>query len=84
VAFAGLLLLVFPGRRRALRNWRSLVAMLILSAAMFTVAGCSSSGTTTTAPPVLTGGTTAGTYTLTVIGTSGGQTQTATSTITIN
>ncbi len=78
VSLAGLLLVFSPKRRRLLGNWRALSIVVLLSAALFTVAGCGTgSGAAIT-------GTNRGAYTLTVTGTSGGQTSTTTTALTIN
>lgn len=72
VAFAGLLLLGLPGRRRA---WQSLLSLVLLVAAMGVV-GCgggSSSGNTTPS----------GTYTVVVTATSGSVSQTSKVTVTV-
>jgi subtilase family serine protease len=68
VALAGLLLLVLPVRRRALRGV-SLACLLLVGLGL--VSGCSGSSTSIACSNVVTAGTTAGTYTVTVTGTSG-------------
>lgn len=80
VTFAGLLLLILPSRRKMLRSWRGLSLLFLLTVALFTAAGCGSGGSG--AGGVVTG-TTRGAYTLTVTGTGGGVTSSATSIITI-
>ncbi|MGD0730582.1 MAG: fibronectin type III domain-containing protein [Terracidiphilus sp.] len=77
---ACLVLIGIPLRRR---NWRSFLAMLALFAILAGgVSACSgSSGKACTA--LSTSGTTAGTYTITVTGTSGSVTETGTVTLTV-
>jgi len=79
-ALACILLIGIPGRRR---SWRRMLGLLTLLAALTCgVLACGVSGGT--APcNVVTPGTTAGTYTVTVVGTSGSTTSTGTVTLTV-
>ena len=61
---ACLLFFGIPARRR---SWRSMLGVLVLMAALGSLAACGGGGTTTTPPP--NSGTTAGMYTFTVTGT---------------
>jgi subtilase family serine protease len=74
-ALAGLLLLVLPVRKR--RGLRGLALVCLLAAGLGTMSGCSGSATTTACSNVVSAGTTAGTYTVTVTGISGTLTATA-------
>ncbi len=76
VSFAGLLLFLFPARRR-LRNWRAMSALVLFTIALFSAAGCGSGGGVAT-------GTTKGVYTLTITASGSGQTSTTTTAVTIN
>jgi subtilase family serine protease len=82
VVLAGLLL-VLPFRKR--RSLRSLAIAAFLIVGLASLSGCGGNGSTTlSCTPIVTPGTTAGPYTLTVTGTSGSITQTATVALTIN
>ena len=81
MAFAGLLILVFPGRRRTLRTWRGLAMALFLAAALFSAGGC---GSSSTAAVSTVNGTTKGIYTMTITGTSGTITTSTTTTVVVN
>jgi hypothetical protein len=79
---AGLFLFVIPRRRR---RWRSILSLVLsfvaLGAGLF---ACSSGGGGgTSCPAVLIPGTSPGTYTITVTGTSGAITKTGTVTVTV-
>jgi hypothetical protein len=63
-ALALLLFLGIPARRR---SWRSMLGILVVMAALGSLAACGGNGTTTSPPPPT--GTTAGMYTFTVTGT---------------
>jgi hypothetical protein len=76
---AGLLLLVLPVRRRGLRGL-ALVGLLVVG--LGALSGCNGS-TTVICQNSATSGTTAGTYTVTVTGTSGGLSATAPVTLTV-
>jgi hypothetical protein len=77
---AGLLLLVLPVRRRAVRGV-ALVGLLGVGLGM--MSGCSGSSSSTPCSNAVTAGTTAATYTVTVTGTSGSLTATAPATLTV-
>jgi pseudomonalisin len=81
VALAGLLLLVLPVRMR-----RGLALICLLGVGLGAMSGCGGAGTTVICPDVISAGTTAGTYTVTVTGSSGSLTETApvTFTVTVN
>jgi len=81
VALAGVLLLLLPSRRR--KMLRLLAMMLLLVAGLGSLSGCGGSSTGTACSNVISGGTTAGTYTVTVTGTSGSLTATAPVTIAV-
>ena len=74
-ALAGLLVVLLPVRRR--RGLRGLVLVCALAAGVWTLGGCSGSTTTAACSNVVSAGTSAGTYTVTVTGTSGALTATA-------
>ncbi|WP_263409258.1 Ig-like domain repeat protein [Terriglobus tenax] len=76
VAFAGLLFLLRPRRRRMM----PLLGLLLLLGAAGAMNGCGGGGTASTGTP----GTPVGTYTVTITGTSGAITQTATLSLTVN
>ncbi len=80
VALAGLLLLVLPVRRRAVRG---VALVVVLGLGLGLMSGCSGSSTSTPCANAVTSGTTAGTYTVTVTGTSGSLTATAPATLTV-
>jgi pseudomonalisin len=84
VALAGLLLLVLPVRKR--RMLRGLALVCLLGVGLGSMSGCGGTGTTVICSDVISAGTTAGTYTVTVTGSSGGLTETApvTFTVTVN
>ncbi|WP_245536314.1 beta strand repeat-containing protein [Terriglobus saanensis] len=75
VSLAGMLLLLWPKRRR-LPTLFAAIVLVALGLGAAGMSGCSSGGTTTTTTANQYPGTTAGTYTLTVTVTSGGLTQT--------
>jgi trimeric autotransporter adhesin len=78
-ALACVLLLGFPARRR---SWQTMLGAVVFLAVLTSgVVACSGGSATTSCTPVVSPGTTSGTYTVTVTGTSG--TTTATSTITL-
>ena len=79
-ALAGLLLLVLPVRRRAVRGM-ALVGLLGVGLGL--MSGCSGSSSSTPCSNAVTAGTTAATYTVTVTGTSGSLTATAPATLTV-
>lgn len=89
ITVASLCLLMLPRRRgNALKpyNWKSRTLPLLLFcglgiAALTALSGCGSGSTNQTAP---SGGTPAGTYTITVTGTSGAITQSTTFALTVN
>jgi subtilase family serine protease len=84
VALAGLLLLVLPvGKRRTLRG---LALVCLLALGLGSMSGCGGAATTVVCSNVVSAGTTAGTYTVTVTGISGNQMETApvTFTVTVN
>ena len=68
-ALATLLLVLLPTRRRVFRNWRALSVLALLSAAIFTTAGCGSGGSTAASTTVI--GTTKGVYSVSISGTGG-------------
>jgi hypothetical protein len=79
VAAAGMMLFWIPMRRR---RWPSLLAALLLFAALGVVSGCSGGSTGTVSQPIP--GTTAGTYTYTVSGVGNDSATTkATTTLTV-
>ena len=81
IVLAGLLL-ILPFRKR--RSLRALAIALFLIVGLASLNGCGGNGSvTTTCTPIVTG-TTTGPYTVTVTGTSGSITQTATVALTIN
>jgi N-acetylneuraminic acid mutarotase len=81
-ALAGLFLFIIPRRSRAWRSILSLVFSLVaLSGGL--VACSSGGGNGVACPPIVTFGTTAGTYIVTVTGTSGAITKTGTVTVTV-
>lgn len=80
VALAGFLLLLVPARRRRMLRGASLILLMGLGLAIMN--GCAA-GTVEVCPNDATAGTTAGTYTVTVTGTSGGLSVTAPATITV-
>jgi pseudomonalisin len=82
MAFAGVLLLVLPVRRR--KGLRMLVLACLVAAGLGSLSGCGGSSKGTSCTNVISGATTAGTYTVTVTGTGGGLTATAPVTITVN
>jgi len=77
-----LVLLGIPARRR---SWRAMLGMaLLLIACASGILACGGGGSSgTSCSPVTTPGTTAGTYTITVTGTSGSLTETGTVTLTV-
>jgi hypothetical protein len=79
---AGLLLFAFPKRRR---TWRSILSLVLSFVALAGgLVGCSSGGGSGVAcPAVIIPGTSAGTYIITVTGTSGAVTKTGTITVTV-
>jgi pseudomonalisin len=81
LALAGVLLLLVPVRRR--RVLRGAVLMLLLGLGLGMVGGCSGSSNSVPCSNVVTAGTTAGTYMVTVTGTSGSLSVTAPATITV-
>jgi subtilase family serine protease len=82
VVLAGLLL-VLPFRKR--RSLRSLAIAAFLIVGLASLSGCGGNGSTTlSCTPIVTPGSTTGPYTITVTGTSGSITQTATVALTIN
>ena len=71
LAFSALLLLLIPAtRRRALRQWRGLALLLLASATLLAASGCGSGGSSGSGGNS-NPGTTAGSYTVTITGTSG-------------
>lgn len=74
-ALAGLLLVLLPARRRL--TLRGLALVCGLAAGLVMMSGCSGSATTVACSNVVSAGTTAGTYTVTVTGTSGALTASA-------
>ncbi len=81
VMLAGLLLLVVPVRRR--RVLRGLSLACVLAVALGLMSGCSGSSTSVACSNVVSAGTTAGTYTVTVTGISGSLLATAPVTLTV-
>jgi subtilase family serine protease len=81
IALAGLLLLVLPVRKR--RSIRALAGILVLLG-VGSLSGCGGGSSTPPVCNVVVGGTTAGSYTVTVTGTSGSITQTTTVALTVN
>jgi trimeric autotransporter adhesin len=80
-ALASLFLFVIPKRGR---TWRSMFSLLLLSMALVGgVVACSGNGGGVACPTVIKSGTTAGTYLITVTGTSGAITKTGTVTVTV-
>jgi pseudomonalisin len=86
VAMAGLLLLLLPVRRR--KALRALAMVCLLGAGLGALSGCGGDAATVVKTAacsnVVTAGTTAGTYTVTVTGTSGSVTATAPVMLTVN
>jgi subtilase family serine protease len=82
-AFA-LLLLLLPFRKR--KSLRNLACIVLLVSGMASLSGCSGNSTTGggVCSNAISGGTSAGTYTVTVTGKSGSLTQTAMASITVN
>jgi len=78
VAMSGMLLFVLPGRRR---RWKALLGLLVFAAIAGVTTGCSTLSTPVTQP---TGGTTVGSYSFTVIGTSGTLTASTVVGVTVN
>jgi pseudomonalisin len=84
---AGLLLLVLPVRKR--KAIRALTMVFLLTGGLVAMSGCSSKSSSSTSntcptPTPLTPGTTAGTYTVKITGTSGSTTASTTFTLTIS
>jgi hypothetical protein len=80
-ALACLILIGIPARRR---RWQSLLGILLLSVALCGgVLACGGSGGSTACAGPTSSGTTAGTYTITVTGTSGADVATSTVTLTV-
>jgi hypothetical protein len=80
-ALASLFLFVIPKRSR---TWRSVLSLVLSFMALVGgVAGCSSGGGPVPCSTVLKSGTSAGTYVITVTGTSGAMTKTGTVTLTV-
>ncbi len=77
-AMAAMLFLVLPAKRRRMRT---LLGALVLMVGIGFSAGCGGGSKTTTTPPAGTGGTTLGTYTVTVSATGAGITTPATTTV---
>jgi hypothetical protein len=75
------LLFGIPARRCSWRTMLGMLALLVTFSA--SVAACGGGGGGTSCPNVITAGTTAGTYTITVNGTSGSTTTTGTVTLTV-
>jgi hypothetical protein len=80
VVLACLVLIGIPARRRFWRAFFSMLALLAISAGGISACG---GGSSHTCPPIPVSGTTAGTYTITVTGTSGSLTATGTVTLTV-
>lgn len=81
-ALACLILIGIPARRR---RWQSLLGAALLCVFLALTATACGGGSSGQACPALSqGGTTAGSYTITVTGTSGSTTQTSTVTLTVN
>jgi hypothetical protein len=78
---AGLLVLVLPVKKR--RLLRGLALVSLLAAGMGALSGCGPSVSGTACSSVVTTGTTAGSYMITVTGTSGSLTETAPLTLTV-
>ncbi len=81
LAMAGLLVLVLPVKKR--RLLRGLALVSLLAAGMGALSGCGPSVSGTACSSVVTTGTTAGSYMITVTGTSGSLTETAPLTLTV-
>jgi pseudomonalisin len=84
---AGLLLLVLPVRKR--KAIRALTMVFLITGGLVAMSGCSSKSSSSTSntcptPTPLTPGTTAGTYTVKITGTSGSTTASTTFTLTIS
>jgi hypothetical protein len=82
---AVLAFLVFLGVPRRKRNWLSMLGVLVMMAALGSLAGCGGGGSSSSGTGI--SGTTAGTYTFTVTGTgndSAATTATTTFTVTVN
>jgi hypothetical protein len=77
-SLAAVLFLCLPFRRR---RWQALFSLLILAVLATAATGCVSSKSTTPSPT--TGGTTAGSYIITVTGTSGSTNATTTIAVTV-
>ena len=84
LALASVLLLLLPARRR--RSFRFLALLLLAGTALLPLNGCGGSSSPTNPPcsAVVRAGTTPGAYTVTVTGTSGTLSQTATVALTVN
>jgi pseudomonalisin len=83
IVLAGLLLLVLPFRKR--RGLRALALACLFTAGIVSMSGCGgSSSNMTSCTPTTIPGTTAGSYTVTVTGTQGSSTATASVALTIN
>ncbi|HSY35340.1 MAG TPA: S53 family peptidase [Acidobacteriaceae bacterium] len=81
VALAGCLLLLIPSRGR--KRLRGAALMLLLGLGLGMMSGCSGSATSVACSNVVRAGTTAGTYTVTVTGTSGSLSEAAPATINV-
>ncbi len=81
LALAGFLLLLVPVRRR--RVLRGAVLILLMGLGLGMIGGCSGSSNSVPCSNVVRAGTTAGTYTVIVMGTSGGVSVTAPAAITV-
>ncbi len=81
VAFAAFLFAVSARRRRTLGKWRALGVMLFLVTGLAALSGC---GNNFSSPAAPSGGTTPGSYVVTVTGTAGTATATSTVNLTIN
>lgn len=72
------------GGLQFVRAWAPAATMLLCLAALLTSSGCGGGNSSGPPPPPPAGGTPAGTYTLTVTGTSQGQNRTVALTLTVN
>jgi hypothetical protein len=82
-----LALLVFFGIPARRRSWRAMLGILVLMAAVGTLAACGGGGSSSTTRSTSTSGTTTGSYTFTVTGTgtpSVSPSPTTTFTVTVN
>ena len=80
-ALACVILLGIPARRRRLRSFFAMILLLIALSAG--VAACGGGGGNSSTPPQVIPGTTPGTYTITVTGTSGSTSSTSNVTLTV-